>query len=623
MSRSSPSGHILAMSVGRSAAWLFVIGLGGIGMLWACSNSVEVLDPGDAGTDALVTDDQSIALPDVHEEEAGACARHCSSDLHTVLDCTDAVVETCPADQGCGGASCVPACDAAKANGSSVGCDYVVVQPDTIFPVQGACYAAFVVNTWTEPVALSAEWSGQSLSIGNATFKPSGSGSALTYTPLTNGKLQPGEVAIIFLNSFNQGGLLNIECPTGITPALTAFDGAIHGTGIGKAFHIASSRPVAAYDVMPFGGGSSLATGASLLLPTTAWDTNYVAVNAFAQSSSPDEQNFLAIAASEDGTSVTISPTADVKAGSGVLGTNKGQPRTYALNKGEYLQLTQDGELTGSIIQSNKPVGVWGGATCFNVDIAEEYCDTAHQQLVPVSALGHEYTAVRYRDRYVGTNEVVPWRIVGAVDGTTLAYEPATPPGAPLTIGEREVKTFWAPGPFVVHSQDDKHPFYVAQYMTSAHDPRAGGSTDGGPSERGDPEFVNVVPPAQFMTSYVFFTDPTYPETNLVVVRTKGSSGFADVELDCAGKLGGWQALGSSGTYEYTRLDLASGNFAPVGGCDNGRHEIHSTAPFGVTIWGWGSEATDPVVSTAVSYAYPAGARLRHITSVVVPPDPK
>jgi len=31
-------------------------------------------------------------------------------------------------------------------------------------------------------------------------------------------------------------------------------------------------------------------------------------------------------------------------------------------------------------------------------------------------------------------------------------------------------------------------------------------------------KFVNVIPPEEFMSRYVFFTDPTYPETHLVIV---------------------------------------------------------------------------------------------------------
>ena len=58
-------------------------------------------------------------------------------------------------------------------------------------------------------------------------------------------------------------------------------------------------------------------------------------------------------------------------------------------------------------------------------------------------------------------------------------------------------------------------------------------------------------------------------------------------------------------------------------GCDNGRREIHSDAPFGLTIWGWGTTATSPgFLSTYVSYAYPAGASVLPINEVVVPPVP-
>ena len=47
-----------------------------------------------------------------------------------------------------------------------------------------------------------------------------------------------------------------------------------------------------------------------------------------------------------------------------------------------------------------------------------------HQQIPPVKALGHEYVAVRYRNRLSTLDEAPPWRIVGAVDGTTLTYDP-------------------------------------------------------------------------------------------------------------------------------------------------------------------------------------------------------
>jgi len=547
---------------------------------------------------------------DAGSGDGAQCGLHCSADLHDVLDCNNNVVTTCSADQGCGGSSCVAACDAAKANKSSVGCDYYSIDPDIIDEGTGACFAAYIANTWNAPVSLTVTWGTQTLDVSQIARIPSGNGQSITYSALTNGQLQPGEVAILFLARY---GSVLTSCPTGITPGVTSVDAATHGTGIGTAFHIVADHPVVAYDIFPYGGGQSAATSATLLVPTSAWDVNYIGVNAYKPDQAvPEAENFLEILAYENGTQVTINPVAAIAGGSGVNAAPAHQAATYNLNAGQYLQLTQAAELTGSAILANNPIGVWGGATCLNIDVDDVACDSAHQQFFPVSALGHEYVGVRYRNRGT-TNETPPWRIVGAVDGTQLTYEPSTPTGAPLALNHGQVAQFNSAGLFVVKSQDDQHPFYMSAHMT--------GGGDVNPSGRGDPEFVNVVPPAEYLASYVFFTDPTYSETNLVVVRTKGPNGFADVTLDCAGVLSGWQPLGTSGDYEYTLQDLVTGNFSKVGNCDNGRHEISSPVPFGLTVWGWGSEQTTGFSTTYVSYAYPAGASVQPINTVVVNPN--
>jgi hypothetical protein len=270
--------------------------------------------------------------------------------------------------------------------------------------------------------------------------------------------------------------------------------------------------------------------------------------------------------------------------------------------------------------------------------------------LPPVRALGSEYVAVRYRNRG-STEEVVPWRVVGAVDGTTLTYDPPQA-GAPASLAAGQLVEFDESGPFIVRSQDADHPFYLASYMTggcgadSTLDDAGGGSicpgTDDGPLKGfGDPEFLNVVPPAQFLPRYTFFTDPTYPETNLVLVRVRDpqTNAMPDVTLDCAGVLGGWQAVGSSGKYEMTRTDLSTGDFQGVGSCNNGVHTITASLPattgmpptpqVGVTVWGWGNETTWPTDTSVtdelnakftrwVSYGYPAGANFKPLNTAVL-----
>jgi len=612
----------------------------GLCVVLACgSHSFEQGTNGDAGSDAAAPPVDASFQSD---GQAPPPPINCSSDLHSVLDDEGNVVKTCPDDQGCGpNGTCVPACDSAVDNKSTIGCEYFSVDPDLVKPAQGACFAAYVANTWNAPVSLTVDRGGATFDVSKFARIPSGTGKSLTYAPLTNGQVQPGEVAILFLAHVapTDGTNFDIPCPAGdaqnpIVPALDG-DAAVHGSGFGQAFHVTTSAPTVAYDILPYGGGNAAATSATLLLPTSVWDTNYVAVNAYfattykgnAQTLDPSAAPSLDIVAREDGTHVTIKPVIDIEANGPIAWSPKGAPQTYTLNKGQSLQFTQPFELTGSPIQADKPIGVWGAASQLTIGQGQCCADSAHQQIAPVGALGSEYAAVKYRDRYAGTPETVPWRIVGFVDGTKLTYSPQTPPGAPSTLNLGDVYEIDAPSNFVVRSQDDAHPFYLSGHMTgcTTYAPNGNLTSDC----RGDAEYVNVVPGKQFLKSYTFFTDPTYPEVDLVVVRTPGNVGYSDVTLDCYGTLDGWQPVDSNDTYEFTRVDLSKGNFVAQGKCDNGRHQMSSAAPFGVTVWGWGSSATGGAYESpdfpgfftqAVSYAYPVGMSVKSINSVVVPP---
>ncbi len=559
--------------------------------------------PGDSGGDVSGGDDGG-------GPGSQCMTTTCSADLHDVTDCDGNVLTTCPDTEACANGSCIDACQATSVDKSSLGCDYYAVNPDSYFTTNGSCYAAYVANTWTTPISISVEFDGAQLPIDGFARIPSGQGTTLTYAPLAGGMLQPNQVAILFLADHQ--GILTTPCPTGITAAYTTADAAVHGTTLGHAFHITTSAPVVAYDIFPYGGGTSAITSATLLLPTSAWDTNYVAVDAYAMSAIAG-QPFIEIVASEDVTHIQIRPTSAIIAGTGIPAAPVGTNTTYTLAKGQMMQVTQNAELSGSPITSDKPIGVWGGASCMNIPIDVAACDAAHQEVPPVRAMGHRYAAVRYRNRFTGVEESVPWRIVGGVDGTTLTYSPSTPAGAPSTIGLGQVLEFDAPGPFTVESQDTSHPFYMSAHMTGCEVLNPAGDDC-----RGDPEFVNIVPPDQYLSSYTFFTDPTYPETNLVMTREKKNGAFADVKVDCSGTVTGWQPIDAADTIEYARVDLVTGNFESVNGCNNGLHVASSSQPFGLVVWGWGSAATGLFSTQAVSYAYPAGASIKPINNIII-----
>ena len=137
----------------------------------------------------------------------------------------------------------------------------------------------------------------------------------------------------------------------------------------------------------------------------------------------------------------------------------------------------------------------------------------------------------------------------------------------------------------------------------------------------GDADFSLSTPVEQYLSRYVIFTDPTYPETDLVLVRRSVGGVFSDVTLDCAGAVGGWQPLGTD--LQWTRADLSTGNFQNVGNCSNGRHELTSLNPFGLWVWGWGTPLTGGngggIFTSNVSYSYPGGMNLQTLNDIDKP----
>jgi hypothetical protein len=664
--------------VGVRVSQAVVAGLFFGGLAVACGSRSELWDgnglyPVDAaGNGADATED---ALPDAPLDTGGDASfdGECPPDLYCdpsdpshVYQCNQPIAQ-CGLLEQCeerdDTALCVNPCVDTLGNDTSNGCDFYAVEMDTTYEASGACFAVFVVNQWKSgaPARLQVSLGNQVLPIEQFARIPAGTGTGITYGPFDATKgLPTNEIAILFLsrdpnhtqdpNPQPNDPALLANCPPGITPAVVG-DAALHGTGTGTAFHIEANVPVVAYQMLPYGGGSARITGSTLLLPTSAWDTNYAIADAYEAPTMIAEARAgptTVVIASQDATTVTIKPGVDIVGSATVASSPAGTPASYVLDQGQYLQFTQSAELTGSAVQSDKPVAVLGGATLMDIPVTTLRADHGEQMLPPVRALGSEYVAVRYRNRG-SAEETVPWRVVGVVDGTTLTYDPPQS-GAPTSLDAGDLVEFDETGPFVVSSQDAQHPFYLAAYMTGGCGAPAvvddagfadcPGPDDGPLHGFGDPEFMNVVPPAQYLPHYTFFTDPTYPETNLVVVRARDAltGAMPDVNLDCAGVLSGWTAVGSSGKYEMTRVDLSTGDFAGVGHCNNGVHTISGslstpagslppTPLVGVTVWGWGNESTygpdttadetNPKFTRWVSYGYPAGANFKPLNTAV------
>ncbi|AKV04409.1 hypothetical protein AKJ09_11072 [Labilithrix luteola] len=439
-----------------------------------------------------------------------------------------------------------------------------------------------------------------------------------------DGPIPPGGSAVVFVSAEDTGTPeQSIGCPTGVKPVFDK-DHAVYGTGIGNASFVTADVPVSMYSMFPYGGAKGYYPSAMLLFPTTSFRKNYVLVSAwggisdrFGRGLFPNSMPSMTqpgrptiqIVAVEDDTSIDFLPKVDLIGGRDIAPAARNEVTNYKLQRGQVLQLTQDNELAGSVIDTTKPVGVFGGNSVMNVPSDVGFADIDNSQIPPVSAWGHEYAVLPAPNRSAVVSRGVEKerdpsvvRLVGAAGGTELVYEPAQPAGAPSTLDAGQLAAFFAERPFVVRSQDRDHPFYAAIVMTGA-----GASATG----LGDPEVAMVVPTDQWLDTYGFFSDYSYPYSSVFVTRRKTGGTFRDVTLDCAGPLTGWTPITSD--FEWTFVELTHAGDAqtyPAGTCTDGAHRMKSDGPFAMTVWGFGQ---------AASYAYPGGAGLRPTSQVHVP----
>lgn len=608
------------------------LGLPPILVLVACSTSApssrpsvtETTDAEETSADIVTssslgstneTDGTEIISP-IRDNDAAApsCDDQCSPDLRAVWDCSGEIKHACQDGWACLDGKCIQdACRAADANLSSIGCEYWALRPDLAAPsTQGACFAVIVANTWTAPVTIDVEWKGEHIERSDFIRLPRGTGAHVLYEPFDpEVGLAPGDVALLFLGATNKADSPFPGCPV---PPYIAEQTGVLGTSMGDAFRIRTNGPVVAYSAVPY-AGSGASSSYSLLLPTSRWGVEYVALNAYAASEQVEAgaggKPSLNILAQEDNTRVTMVPRVDVLGSDVVPAGVRDKAYTVTLNRGQYLQITQAEELTGSPVASDKPIAVWGAHSCMNIPVATHACDSSHQQLPPTPAMGTQYVGVRYPNRSSATEEErPPWRVVGAVDGTKLTWVGTFEEAMPSSLASGEVFEFLHVGGFVVSSQDKEHPFYLGQYMTSA-------THVAERAQVGDPEWVNVVPTDQYLQRYLFFTDPTFPETHLVIVRKPNLEGkYADVTLGCSGVLDGWAEVGE---FQFTTRQIGTGYFEGVDGCANGVQTLESEGLFTVTAWGWGNEtitAETDTNSAFNSYAFPAAVGLRTINTV-------
>ncbi len=489
-------------------------------------------------------------------------------------------------------ASCVSLCDIAAESKANVGCEYVAVDMVNWPEPYGDehCFVVLVSNVQPE---------------GNATITVEDEDGVVLDFPGygTERSVAPGEMAILTITG--TAG----KCSD--TPARPNAQSINSGLFPGTSFYVKSSIPVVAYQVNPYEAALSYSTDASLLIPITALGNQYYVFSY--PGSGSNSPSTVSIVATEDDTEVTFNPTVEMLSGGPVPASGS---FTTTLNAFEHLQILASGtgDLNSSLVSASNPVAVFSGVLCAVIPAGSSCCDHIEQQMPPVQSWGWTYLAATPAQR---ASEKAYWRIMAALDNTTLSFEPASMSSYNTTLNAGEFLEIDTDQSFLVSSAADPNepdpendpPILVNQYIKSAYQAASESGTTFGAlgNLAGDPAMALSVPVEQYLNEYIFLADPTYGYNFVVVVRTDPTE---PIHLGCLDPIPEDKFETITGDYSRAVVTLSSETGSPDGTCSSGAHRIWSESPFGIWVYGY-YECT--------SYAYPGGMNLEQINEVEVP----
>ncbi|MDD5307284.1 MAG: MopE-related protein [Deltaproteobacteria bacterium] len=348
------------------------------------------------------------------------------------------------------------------------------------------------------------------------------------------------------------------------------------------AYHLVSDRPVTVYQFNPLefciGALCTYTNDASLLLPVNTWGTRYMVASrntwVFQTANLP---GFYSVVAKEDGTTVTITPSATgmaIRPGAG-LTSNSGN---VTLDSGDVLQVLSGtsaaNDLTGTLLVSDKPIQVFGGHDCTYVPANVAACDHLEESMFPIPTLAKEYIVSPPSLPTMTQPKAFFVRIIAAEGGTTLQYDP---PNASWPTGIANAGQYVEIDSSVDFKIKADNRILVSQYMKGMN---AGGGS-------GDPAMALAVATEQFRTSYLFHSPVNYTSNYVNIIAPTGSN----VTLDGTA-VTSFSPVGSTG-FGISRV------LFPNGG--NGNHKVQADAKVGITVYGYGRYT---------SYWYPGGLNL-------------
>lgn len=351
-----------------------------------------------------------------------------------------------------------------------------------------------------------------------------------------------------------------------------------------KTLHVLSESPITLYGVSVRLHSSDAFLG----LPDDALTRRYVVLSypngynfGLGQFPGYDQPSEFAVIATEDGTEVTVEPSAFLN------GRFNLDPFTIVLNEGEVFfaqanlleQVEQD--VSGTRLRSTKPIAVFGGNRRTSVPTeVGNYRDHLVEQLPPLDAWGTGAIVVPHFEVTRGVTYAAVARIVAALDNTQWEIDGVS---QPVLQAGQVVEIEMGRDPLVLTASQ---PVMVAQYEHSV------GLQMNGQFEMGDPFMMLIPPPEQYDTAYAFQSITHELFTRHFINVVVPTNAITSVRLDGAQVVVNYRPVPGT-PYSYAQIELSAGS-----------HFVTCDSAFGLYAYGYGQ---------ANSYGYPGGTLFRKL----------
>ncbi|MDF1780153.1 MAG: putative Ig domain-containing protein, partial [Alcanivoracaceae bacterium] len=308
------------------------------------------------------------------------------------------------------------------------------------------------------------------------------------------------------------------------------------------------------------------ATDSALLFPVESLGSSYVAVSYNKKELLSNTEfsygNFIGVVATEDFTTVTITPTATLSEKPTSEQRVRGVPYQVILNAGETYQafrVDADADVSGTQIQSDKPVAAFSGDRC--AAVGAYFCDHLVEQLIPVRSQGNHFLTMPLATRKNGDI----FRVVATENNTHVWIGGDL--GAFLNAGDFHQLELDSP----TEISSDK-PITLMQFA-QGHNHDA--NQTGLPYGYSDPLMMTVPSIEQFNRQVHFVTPETYPDFNYlnIIAPTYGLEGVTLDGVVVAPSY--WQPIPDS-DFSGAQIPIAAG-----------KHDVVSDVLIGSTLYGW------------------------------------